>query len=125
MKGRTIRNLKTVSIEEVRIVGEFAPQGASAPTVSFPTKHPRFTVVRTSTGLYTVTLIDKFYEWRVASLRSSLSAATTRVLQLNAMNMAAGTFAIANVDAAATVQDIPANALNTIFFEIAGMTSGV
>lgn len=125
MRGRTIRNLKTVSIEEVRIVGEFAPQGASAPTITFPTKHPRFTVVRVSQGLYRVTLLDSFYEWRVCSLRLSLSAATTRMLELNNISVANKTFDIANVDAAAGVQDIAANALNNIFFEVCGMASAV
>lgn len=111
--------------EAVRFSGRFAPQGASAPTIVFPTKRRRFSVVRTSQGVYTVTLLDRWQEWNVAGATLQLAALAIRSLQVGAINQTAGTFVISNIDGAAAAQDIAANADNTIMFDIEAMNSSV
>lgn len=115
--------LKGFGFRDRFVWGTFAPDGANAPTYVFPTKRRRWTVARTAQGVWTVTLLDDFFEWRPLSALLQLNAATTREMQIGAKT--ATTFEIRNVDAANTAQDIAANANNTITFMIGAVdTSG-
>lgn len=125
MARKNLNGMWSFGAREVRVVGKFAPQGAGVPTIVFPTKRRRFSVVRTAAGLYTVTLADSFFEWTVLSCVLQLATGATRVMQvrLDTQSSTSNTFQIANIDAAAADQDIAANADNTITFEVCAMNS--
>ena len=121
MKGYTVHKMMSPSVEEDRLVGRFFPQGTSAPTIGYPTKHRLWTVAWTSTGLWTVTITPKFFEWTPLYAMLQLASGAARYLQIGAIS--GQTFQIRNWDGAA-VQDIAANANNSIIFEVSGQGSG-
>lgn len=125
MANKTLCEMWSPAAEEVRIVGRFFPQGASAPTIGFPTKRKRFSVVRTSAGVYTVTLLDKWFEFAVVGATLQLAALTVRNLQVGTIVQAAGTFVISNIDGAAAAQDVAADPNNSITFDVSAMNSSV
>lgn len=102
---------------EVRIAGSFQCNGASNPLLIRPSKNVHWGVVRTSTGLYTVTFQDCFVELIsfVASLRTATALA--RWTQDGPFSLSGKTIQIRTIDATGTVQDIPADVNNRVSFE--------
>lgn len=122
MKGRPSWPAKSTSVELILVPGRFFPDTANAPTfgAGSPTKKRRYTVARTAQGVWTVTLLDTFYEWSLVGLPFlQLNAGAARYLQLGTIDQAAKTFQIRNWDGAAA-QDVAAHANNSVGFCVAG-----
>lgn len=122
MAKKNLNRVWSPSAKPVRFSGSFAPDTANPPTITYPTKRRRFSVVRTSQGLFTVTLLDPFFEWRITGCSLHLAAAAARYIQLGAKT--ATTFQIRVIDATGAVQDVAANADNFITFDIEAQDSG-
>jgi hypothetical protein len=99
------------------VAGSFAPDTANAPTAL---KGRGFTVARTSTGLFTVTLTNRFAGLVSMSLGLQLASGDDKILQIGTVTIshaAACTFQIRCWDiSAAAVADIAANANNRVNF---------
>lgn len=98
------------------IIGKFFPAGTGAPTS--PTGHG-WTVVRTSVGLFTVTLEHNWQSLISSSLVLQLAAGDDKMLQMGAVDLSARTVEIRVWDiSGAAVADIAANANNAIHFAL-------
>jgi hypothetical protein len=99
----------------VIIAGSFAPDTANAPTT---VRGDGFSVVRTSTGLFTITLQDKYSELVSAQCSLQLAAGDDKIVQVGATDVtSAKTIQIRVWDiSGAAVADIAANANNRINF---------
>jgi hypothetical protein len=99
----------------VIIAGSFAPDTANAPT---DVKGDGFSVVRTSTGLFTVTLQDKYSELIGVTASLQLASADDKMVQIGATDVtSAKTIQIRVWDiSGAAVADVAANANNRINF---------
>lgn len=100
------------------ITGKFFPAGTGAPTLDTGGGSGHgFTVVRTSAGLFTVTLEHTWSKLISSSLVLQLAAGDDKALQLGSVNLTAGTIEIRVWDTSgAAVADISANANNAIHF---------
>ena len=107
----------TLDHEVVVLAGSFLPNGSSA-IVNGSNTGNGFTVAWTSTGLYTVTLADKYNSLLGANLELALSTPADQVLQLGTVDVAsAKTIQITAWDiSGAAVADIASNAANRIYF---------
>jgi hypothetical protein len=99
----------------VHVQGSFAPDTANAPTT---VKGAGFSVARTSTGLFTITLQDKYQHLIAGSLTLQLASGDDKILQLGAVDVvSAKTVQIRVWDiSGGAVADIAANANNRINF---------
>lgn len=97
------------------IAGSFAPDTANAPTA---VNGSGFTVVRTSQGLFTVTLDEAYRDLVSITATLQLASATAdRFIQVGATDVStAKTLQIRVLDAAGAVQDVAADANNRINF---------
>jgi hypothetical protein len=108
--------LKTTGNAEYVVAGSFAPAGTGAPTDVYGTG---FTVVRTSAGLFTVTLTNPAIRIRggTVSLQKAAAADTHAEFGTTAVSAATPTFQIRVFDSAtATETDIAADANNRVHF---------
>lgn len=113
MNAYPIRSLNT---NDVLIEGSFAPAGAGTPTA---VKGRGYTVVRTSQGLYTITLADKFVELQCGKVSLQLAAAAARSVQIGAVDVSsAQTVQVRVIDGAGAVQDVAADANNRVHFSL-------
>lgn len=102
------------------VKGTFFPDAANQPTYRTNDKHPGWSVVWTSQGLYTITfddvgrgIVEKTHSLQVPA------AGSARFLQFGAYVAASRTLQIRVVDAAGAVQNLGvANADNSISFEV-------
>jgi len=111
--------------EEVKIVaGSFAPDTANAPTT---VRGRGFTVARTSTGLFTVTLADTYPLLIAGDVSLQLAAGADLIVQLGAIDVAsAKTVQIRVWDISdGAVADIAANANNRINFVLVLKNSAI
>lgn len=112
------------SIGAVMLHGSFAPNGSSAvdPT---SIRGAGFSVVRTSTGLFTVTL-DKAYTGLISALCALQTAAASRLaLRFGAIDVVTAKTVVLRLDdvygstpGTPEVADLAANASNRIFFSL-------
>lgn len=99
---------------EVILSGSFAPAGTGAPTDVYGTG---YTVVRTSAGLFTLTLTDRFIRLRAGLCQLQLATLDTWFAQLGSIDVATnGTVQIRVIDETATVTDVAADANNRVHF---------
>lgn len=115
--------IKHVGKRRVRIAGRFFPNGSSAIDNTANQGKKGWTVVRTSQGLYTITLDRRWMKLVPVGLPGlQLASAAARFVQWGTFtaNEEAGTWAvqIRVIDASAAVQDVSANANNSIGFEL-------
>jgi len=104
----------TTGNHEVILSGSFAPAGAGAPTAVYGTG---FTVARTSAGLFTLTLTDRFVRLRAGLCQLQLATLDTWFAQLGSVDVATnGTVQIRVIDETATVTDVSADANNRVHF---------
>lgn len=99
------------------IAGSFAPNGGSAVAAS-SVKGKGFSVVRTSTGLFTITLQDAYTAMLSADVSLQLAAGDDKIVQLGSIDVvSAKTIQVRVWDiSGAAVADIAANANNRINF---------
>lgn len=99
------------------IAGSFAPNGSSAVSAS-SRKGKGFTVARTGTGQFTITLQDAYVALLSASLSLQLASADDKFLQLGAVDVVSAKTIVINVwdVSGAAAADIAANAGNRINF---------
>jgi hypothetical protein len=121
MASRSFHQLKHAQQGLVKIEGSFAPNGSSA-LVTASTKGKGFTVVRTSAGLYTITLADRYADLISASHSKQVVTADDTFLQFGTIvtgSAAANTVQIRNWDVSgAAATDIAADANNRIHFSL-------
>lgn len=114
MANRDFKTVQALSREIKMVSGSFAPQGASAPA---SVNGIGFSVVRTSQGLFTITLQDKYVSLQSADCQIQLASAADLRCQLGSIDVvSAKTVQIRVVDSAAAVQDVSADANNRIHF---------
>jgi hypothetical protein len=104
----------------VRISGRFFPQGAGAIVNTQQSGQKGWTVARTSQGVFTLTIDRRWLKLVPTGLSLQLSAAADRKLQYGTFVAGTSSWAvqIRCVDNAGAVQDIAANADNSIGFEL-------
>jgi len=101
------------------IGGSFAPNGSSALATASMQGTTGWTAAYTSTGLYTVTLDDKWQYLLWSTLALQLTTKDDKVLQWGAIDMSAKTLQIRSWDiGGADVADIAADAGNRIHWGI-------
>lgn len=117
MANRNFDTLQSLGKGVKVIHGSFAPNGASAVSAA-SNKGIGFSVVRTSAGVFTVTLQDSFVGLLSASLVLQLSAPDDKFVQFGAIDVVTAKTLVINVwdVSAASVTDIAANAANRIDF---------
>lgn len=113
------RNFATIQALDrgVKIIeGSFRPNGASAVDAS-QNQGIGWSVARTSQGLFTVTLQDKYVSLISASADLQLAVAADRKCQLGSIDVtSAKTVEIRVIDSAAAVQDVASDANNRVHF---------
>lgn len=104
---------------EIVISGSFAPNGASA-VDNTANAGVGWTVARTSTGLFTITLQDAYLALNSATAQLQLAAADDKAVQIGVADVAsAKTVQIRVYDTSgAGVADVAANANNRIHFQL-------
>ena len=117
MASRIWHDLETVGIGVKIICGSFAPNSTSAVSAA-SNKGKGWSVVRTSAGVFTITLADKYNSILSAQASLQLSTPDDKYLQWGAIDVASAKTLVLNVwDASgAAVADISANASNRIHF---------
>lgn len=99
---------------EVILSGSFAPDTANAPTTVYGTG---FTVVRTSQGLFTITLSEAYIRLRAGTCQLQLAAKDTWFCQFGSIDVSsAKTVQIRVIDEANALVDVAADADNRIHF---------
>src|SRR5687768_3277138 len=125
MANRRFDNVQVLGRNQVKLAGSFAPNGSSA--VSADSREGRgFTVARTSAGLFTITLADKYAVFVSGRVSLQLATAADQFVQLGTVDMSAKTVQIRVWDVSgAAVADVAADANNRIHFEFTLLTSSV
>lgn len=119
MANRIFHQIQAPNKEVKIIAGSFAPNGSSA-VAATGVKGKGFTVARTSTGLFTITLLDKFYELLDFQHSLQLAAADDKITQGGAVSLSAKTVQVRVWDiSGAAVADVAADAGNRINFCLA------
>lgn len=109
--------LNSLNTKSIRLSGSFAPNGSSA-LVATSTFGRGFTVVRTSQGLFTITLAEKYVRLRSAQLCIQKASAGIGFVQLGEVDVSsAKTIQIRIVDELGAVQDLAADANNRVHFD--------
>ena len=112
----------------VTLQGSFAPNGASA-LVSTSTKGAGFSVVRTSVGLFTITLVDKYIGLNEGQCSLQLATADDKIVQFGEIAVSPSATATIQIRvwdiSGAAVSDIAADANNRIHFALKLKNSSV
>ncbi len=119
MANRIWRESESKNIGVVNVEGSFAPNGASA-VDSASNMGSGWSVVRTSTGLFTITLADSYVGCYAANCSLQLATGDDKFAQLGSIDVTtAKTIQIRIWDvSAAAVADVAANANNRINFSL-------
>lgn len=113
MKNQSFE-LRSRSDRAVVIAGSFAPNGSSAVSAS-SREGCGFTVARTSAGLFTITLADKFTALISATATTQLATAADMTAQVGDVDLSAKTIQVRTL-VGATETDIAADAGNRVNF---------
>jgi hypothetical protein len=109
-------DVKAQGLGRVVVSGSFAPNGSST-LAATSVNGAGFSVARTSTGLFTITLNDSYPALIGAALGLQLASGDDKFLQFGSIDVNAKTVQIRVWDvSAAAVADIAANANNRINF---------
>src|SRR5689334_4830336 len=119
MRQRNTESIATAARKRWRISARFFPQGAGAVANASNKGKPGWSVVRTSQGLFTITLDRCPLSLGSATHGIQSAAAQVRFTQLGSVTLTAtgGTIEIRTIDAAAAVQDIAADANSAVHFD--------
>lgn len=116
MANRDFKTIRALSRGLNIVNGSFAPQGSSAPASVLGIG---FSVVRTSQGLFTITLQDKYISLQSGDCQLQLATAADRRCQLGSVDVvSAKTVQVRVVDSAGAVQDVAADANNRVHFTL-------
>lgn len=116
MAARNLAPVRALVRELIPIVGSFAPNGSSALDAT-KVEGLGFSVAYTSTGLYTVTLTDKYHELVSAHANLQLTTGDDKFCQLGVVDLSSKTIQIRVWDiSGAAVADVAADAGNRINF---------
>lgn len=116
MAARSLIEALALQRDMVIIAGSFAPNGGSAIDPLSRTG-PGWSVARSNTGLYTVTLTDKYNALLSAQATLQLAVADDKFANIIAVNLAAKTIQIGVWDVSgAALTDVAANAGNRVNF---------
>jgi hypothetical protein len=116
--SRIAHFLRGLNRDTIVIAGSFAPNG-SGTVASSSNKGKGWSVARTSTGLFTITLADKFYELVSFTATLQLASADDKLAQCGTVDLSAKTAQIRIWDkSAAAVADVSANANNRVNFAL-------
>lgn len=120
MAARNLYPLRTLVRELIPIAGSFAPNSSS--TVALTSrKGLGYSVVRTSTGLFTITLTDAFNDVVCAEAMLQLGTSDDKLTQLGTVVLT-GTTPVVQIRvwdiSGAAVADVSANAANRVSFVI-------
>ena len=110
----------STSREEVLVSGSFAPAGTGAPTAALG---DGYTVARTSTGLFTLTLDRVWPSLLSATATVQLATAADTVAQVGVVALTSKTVQIRTLTAGA-LADVAANANNRVNFALKFKRSG-
>ena len=116
MAARNLAPVRALQRELIPIVGSFAPNGSSAVAAS-SRKGPGWSVARTSAGLFTITLTDKWNDFVSGSATAQLATAADINAQLGVWTAASKTITIRLI-AVATETDVAADANNRVHFTL-------
>lgn len=118
MSDATTYPLSSLNTKSIRLSGSFAPNGSSA-LVATSTFGRGFTIARTSQGLFTITLAEKYVRLRCATISIQKVSAGIGFVQLGAVDVSsAKTIQIRIVDELGAVQDLAADANNRVHFDL-------
>jgi hypothetical protein len=117
MANRNFNDVQTLPKGVKVLAGSFAPNGSSAVS-SASVKGLGFTVARTGTGVFTLTLQDAYVDYLGGSLTLALNAADDKYLQFGAIDVVTAKTVVINVwdISGAALTDVAANANNRIHF---------
>lgn len=117
MANRNFVTPRCLDKEVIVLAGSFAPNGSSAVSSS-SNKGTGWSVVRTSTGLFTITLADSYPSLLSATATLQLATGDDKYVQIGSTDVVtAKTIEIRVWDASgAAVADVSANANNRINF---------
>ena len=97
------------------IAGSFLPNGSSA-VASATTTGQGYSVVRTNTGLFTITLTDKYNSLISGQVSLALNAVAQTVVQFGAIDVSSAKTITINAVTSGSAADIASNANNRIHF---------
>lgn len=118
--------LRILSRNRVVVAGSFAPNGASAVSAASNRGDDGWSVVRTSEGLFTLTLDDVFTQDDSITATLQLASGDDKAVQVGAVDIAARTIQLRVWDASgAAVADVAADADNRISFCIVLKNSSI
>jgi hypothetical protein len=101
----------------IKLSGSFAPNGASAVSAA-SNKGRGFTVARTGTGQFTLTLTDKWAELVSANATLQLATPADSQVQWGACDVVSAKTLVLTVLTAGVAADVAANAGNRINFDL-------
>lgn len=107
---------RCLNLEQVQVAGSFAPNGSSAVDAT-SNKGKGWTVARTGTGVFTLTLAEKWAEMFSAIATVQLNAAADTAIQVGAYDATNRTLILRSITAGSAA-DIAANANNRINFSL-------
>lgn len=119
MAGRIWRDPQAKNIGTVMVGGSFAPNGASAIDNTL-NQGSGWSVARTGTGQYTITLQDSYVNVYAANASLQLSAPDDKSMQWGAIDVVNAKTLVLTVwdNSAAAPADVAANASNRVHFMI-------
>ena len=124
MASRNFTDIQTLGEGRVIIAGSFRPNGASAVDNTLNTGLG-FSVAWSATGLFIITLVDRYAELVSAQATIAMVSATDVKPQWRAIDVVTnGTLELA-ILAIGTDTDIASNAANRVFFELVLKNSSV
>lgn len=116
MANRNYEVLKTLGKRRAVIAGSFAPNGSSAISAA-GNKGRGFTVARTGTGTYTITLSEAWSQCDAAVASLQLATADDKFVTVGPIDMSAKTIVIYAWDiSGGALADVAADANNRINF---------
>lgn len=115
MADRVFYPVQALNPQMKIIAGSFLPNGTSA-VASASTTGQGYTVARTSAGLFTVTLTDKFNSLISGQVSLGLNAVAQTVVQFGAIDVSSAKTVLINAVTSGSAADIASNANNRIHF---------
>ena len=115
MADRVFYPVQALNPQMKIIAGSFLPNGSSA-VASATTTGQGYTVARTSTGLFTITLTDKYNSLLSGQVSLALNAVAQTVVQFGAIDVSSAKTITINAVTSGSAADIASNANNRIHF---------
>lgn len=115
MANRTFYPMRGTRTETVHLGGNFDTNGASNPASS---STGRFTVARTGTGTYTVTLADTYFDLIAANVSAQCNTAGGFQVEFGAIDENVAKTVVIRTLVSGAAADVAANANNRVHFNL-------